>query len=851
MKLTWSFLGVPIVFLSAAALAQAVNSSAGQTTAQVVDTQSNANLSKIHYVTSEWNWQQFPPDNLSTPGNLAIHLKPCPLGLDTVSKLQHYEYKVYIAGTGTPEAVPVTGGNCPPGTAGGTIMVSTTHSYKSGYSVGSASSGIQEAWNYAWTSDIPTGASSSASPYVKLVSETNYTVHATIYLRGRGGVLDGTGAFIICSTRDRCIYIGTSSAIGYHKLYGLTGGSTVNVDGAQVSTVSATNGTYAITTASKHPFVVGDTVDCEYHSQTTDAHWASLVVNVPTPTTFTVQFGKGTFSVGANTFGFCNILNTFIEDASEHVILQDVSLQQANPSAMGAFSYGITDDNDQQFIIERAANKSSLVIKNTANWPIGAFFYQRTDQGNAGIVYIHDTELTNVNCADGGGNGFVMTDSVCQGFPMYGVRYFGGYQPSTLENVYEESTGQTANPLYGSSVQASGQMGLLVQGGRGHKILGTFPLSGWTPQFAAGGGGERNYFVVPRSSTQGYGPVLFIGLAQPAAGNTNINLQWPSIALRGVGTLSWDILVTTERSSSVASAPFGTGTYLLASNVSGSCRSNGMCSYTDTLSSLTPYTVRTQQFAPVFWFWPSNLTLNNTVAFMDVVPSTPGAVASQGVTSTAIVGGECEFFNPSWVRSPILVTCDAVDSAYEASVFGTPGGTPANSKGRLNLGNSGSVPEDLITMYDSNFAKTTATAGERPLNDAGDTALGIDRAGGLSQRAAASISSYIGMAPNGGATNFLERLTSSDKVFNVPVVINGHLDQCSCGNLGGRCSMSSSTSCTFKLSAPYTKDSICIPAVQGSVPLIAACSVSGLTVTITAASPNSQKWGALIIGTQD
>jgi hypothetical protein len=153
----------------------------------------------------------------------------------------------------------------------------------------------------------------------------------------------------------------------------------------------------------------------------------------------------------------------------------------------------------------------------------------------------------------------------------------------------------------------------------------------------------------------------------------------------------------------------------------------------------------------------------------------------------------------------------------------------------------------LITLTDSNFLKTIATAGERPANDAADVAIGVDQSGGLSERAGTSISSYINVVPNG--TNFLERLTAADKTFNVPVTINAHLSQKAEGNLGGKCSMKASTSCFFKLAPPYPKDLICIPAVQGKVPLAAACSLSGNLVTITAAAANSETWGAIFVST--
>ena len=102
---------------------------------------------------------------------------------------------------------------------------------------------------------------------------------------------------------------GTTQApayVNYHKIYNLSGSSTENVDGVQVAGVSANNGTYTLTTASVHPFVVGDTVDCEYHSQNAEQHWSSAIVSVPTSTSFTVNFGTTSFGASSTTFGFCN-----------------------------------------------------------------------------------------------------------------------------------------------------------------------------------------------------------------------------------------------------------------------------------------------------------------------------------------------------------------------------------------------------------------------------------------------------------------------------------------------------------------------------------------------------------------
>ena len=74
-----------------------------------------------------------------------------------------------------------------------------------------------------------------------------------------------------------------------------------------------------------------------------------------------------------------------------------------------------------------------------------------------------------------------------------------------------------------------------------------------------------------------------------------------------------------------------------------------------------------------------------------------------------------------------------------------------------------------------------------------------------------------------------------------------HLNQNASGNYGGSCTMSSSTSCTFSLDTSYTNP-VCIATVQSVSVIAGGCSVTGTTVTITAASPNSSTWGALVFG---
>ncbi len=108
-----------------------ITPAASQNIAQPAGTQfSTNNLANIRYVTPSWNWSYTDSGgilgNLTTAGSgLTITLTcttpvPCPLGIDVASTLSghypvnshYYVYAVYISGTGTPEAAPVTGGTC-------------------------------------------------------------------------------------------------------------------------------------------------------------------------------------------------------------------------------------------------------------------------------------------------------------------------------------------------------------------------------------------------------------------------------------------------------------------------------------------------------------------------------------------------------------------------------------------------------------------------------------------------------------------------------------------------------------------------------------------------------------------
>jgi hypothetical protein len=110
------------------------------------------------------------------------------------------------------------------------------------------------------------------------------------------------------------------------------------------------------------------------------------------------------------------------------------------------------------------------------------------------------------------------------------------------------------------------------------------------------------------------------------------------------------------------------------------------------------------------------------------------------------------------------------------------GGGQTVSKGRLNFSSTpwaALQPHHIITLVDSQPGLTQGTIGYRPPANANDVWIGTDVAAGgvglnlgqLAFGAPVSITNYIGATGDGVHTNWLERLTSKQKTFAVPVRI--------------------------------------------------------------------------------
>jgi hypothetical protein len=202
-------------------------------------------------------------------------------------------------------------------------------------------------------------------------------------------------------------------------------------------------------------------------------------------------------------------------------------------------------------------------------------------------------------------------------------------------------------------------------------------------------------------------------------------------------------------------------------------------------------------YTPALTFWPGSVVLTEPSdsatnnggeprLYTDMVgPSTGmdlgGFINSYGGNAPTVFAQQCSVPG-AW--SSIWMSCAAGDSV--SNNFPPIGALllqsglassdePGGYKGRLNLmaPYGAMAATHLITLGDSNPAKTLATPSHRPTNDANDTWIGLDNPQAVASSfqlafgAPQMISSYIGNI--GDNASWLERLQTGLKTFKVQI----------------------------------------------------------------------------------
>ncbi len=527
---------------------------------------------------SDFNWTQSPSADLSSAGAKTVTLSACPPGV-TGTEPQYY---VYIAGTGTAEAAIVTGGTCAGNGSAGTLQFTTVNAHTAGYTVGSASAGLQEALIGArFTPANPTSFSQSGKV---IVPPGEFTAYARVSIRASNLEVDFSGSIVDCQMSDTCIYAGDPA----------------NSNSYSDITVVSPRGR-AMVVSGQHPFL-------EVNAQKT------RVFNVSTRV----------------------------------------------PATGATFSSYVQVDDDQAFLLDgldtglgQTFGTDGVLCNSTVCNPV---IYAPGGGTTFAVGWLKNLNLS-LGCVANGidwesGNSLRVSDSVIQGYSQYGLRTglaHGGLQGTVVDNVYEE-VGNCTNPVGGI-----GQAGIIVQGGRIEIHGGTGP-QGLMPQFANTGTTDYRYYIVAHSTTYGASNPLLVGNAL-SNGSGNITITIPDIA----GAASLDVLRVTNPGSGQLQTPNGTGDFAVAAAVarSSACGS-GICTFTDTQTALSPYTVAAPVYLPLLGYWPGSLILGSladtnslsagATAILDVL--TDETVSVLGSASPAIIAQNCPtagHWTPAWV----------------------------------------------------------------------------------------------------------------------------------------------------------------------------------------------------------
>ncbi|HEY1896705.1 MAG TPA: right-handed parallel beta-helix repeat-containing protein [Terracidiphilus sp.] len=130
---------------------------------------------------------QTPGGTLAT-GNQVITLTPVPKGVNGTDK----NHLLWITGgTGTAEAVPITGGTAVSGAASGTVIVTCAFAHSGVWTIQSASHGIMEARIAHPSTEIHIPAGTYNMP-----ATLTFDASKNLMLTGEGSAISGTGTFL-------------------------------------------------------------------------------------------------------------------------------------------------------------------------------------------------------------------------------------------------------------------------------------------------------------------------------------------------------------------------------------------------------------------------------------------------------------------------------------------------------------------------------------------------------------------------------------------------------------------------------------------------------------------------------
>jgi hypothetical protein len=774
----------------------------------------------ITYATTALNWTQTTSSSLTGRSPGTVLLTPCPGGVDYTSGAG---YQVYITDGASSEAVAVTSGSTGIGNCSITFTPFFSHT---SYTIGSASSGIQETINAAcgtistpyWNSQCNVTIPANG-PYLgsgPSWSINNYNVYGTIFFHSNQSVLNGPGVSVNCLGRGPCLQVGdqikstdyqnnTIQSLAFRSPNNNSGNPAYN--GCAITQTSATGTTATIVTATACGFRPGDMVTIQFTDDS--SYWGDALVASASGTTFTFVKHHLSTKSSQNTPGVVALAYDAILDNAQNTHFQDILYD--NGGEAGSFNNFFDFWDDENALIEHF-NNNGISLTANVNWTGALIYSGGSPIGPAGsptqqwapVITLRDSSIT-ANYSNGvtvqNSNGLYIENTVLQATGPWQVKSSnetGNYQGAYLKNIYSESS-TALNPLSPprSPFPGLGIAGLIAgvsSGAASFQIAGNgAPLGA----FASGGSGSTpySYFIVANDTTAGTQTSPMQVLNWLSTGSDPIPVRWPRVA-NGNDAITYDVIRITTPVGVGAIYPYaggcpggsgGTCGYVAKGLLqSAACSGSLICTYTDNGSSSTSaYTIKQANYGGNLNFWPGSVVSVNKSATVNVEA---GNVVGVGLNGNPLqIANQCSGYgaaSPGGYTACLASVTSPNNSVpnQTATILtdgGVTGGTVALTKGRLNFSTSAGIsltPHHIITLIDSQPALTQATSVYRPPANANDVWIGTDVPSGgvgltlgqLAFGAPVSIANYIAHTGDGITANWLERLSASLKEFNVP-----------------------------------------------------------------------------------
>jgi hypothetical protein len=637
----------------------------------------------ITYATTAQNWSQVLTTPLTAGSPGSVTLVPCPVGADYTSGAG---YQVYISDGASSEAVSVTGG----ATVGANCSINFTPFFSHGaYTIGSASSGIQETINVACgvfptvnfnsqcNVTIPANGSYVQGSGLWLLN--NYDVYGTIFFHSNQSTLSGYGVSLNCHGRAHCLQVGNQvKATQYQNLTvqgfafqsrddhsAATGDNNPAYQGCAITQTQIVATSIAtITTATNCGYRPGDLVTIQFTDD--GVYWGDAIVATASGTsfTFTKHFFPAT-RAAQTTPGVVNLAYDAILDNAQNTHFADILYDNTNEN--GRFSNFFDFWDDENALVEHYNNNAQQLLNN-ANWT-GAHIYSggnpigpptNVGQQWASVITLRDSSITAnfSSCATvDNSNGLYIENTICQASAPWQVKASttrGNFQGAYLKNIYSESN-PGANPLSPahSPFPGTGIAGLIagVTSGAGNFEIagGSSTLSGG---FASGGSGGTpySYYIVANDTTANTQTSPMRVLDWNSTGVDTVTVRWPRIA-NGTDVITYDVIRMTTAGGIGSIFPYiggcpggatGTCGYVTGGfgvTQSAACGNNLTCSLSDLTSndcgsiggpSTCAYTIKQGNYLGQLNFWPGGLVAQQKTVATTVEQTSVVAVGLNG-----------------------------------------------------------------------------------------------------------------------------------------------------------------------------------------------------------------------------